>query len=268
MAKNSVDAYQADGKTNLLMFDPNNLVLVTDQTDPLYDPRVHDELDAAFVANIKSFGVLTPITVWKDPETGEVKVVYGRQRVKAAREANKALAKEGGQLIKVPATVRRGSAVQMTAIMVIENELRRDDTPLRKAEKMQRLQAMGVSEDELAVIFGITGQTVRYTLRLLDQPSAVRNAVEAGHIPIRIAAQLQKLPVEEQRTQLAKIMEAGEGKKGRAKARSQRQAAGVKQPMRTRAEVASYYKRANGEAAAALAWVLGDPWNEGIPLKP
>lgn len=41
MAKNSIDAYGASGKSNVLFFEPENLHLVTDTTHPLYDERVH-----------------------------------------------------------------------------------------------------------------------------------------------------------------------------------------------------------------------------------
>lgn len=37
MAKNSIDAYGASGKTNVLMFEPEKLHLVTDKAHPLYD---------------------------------------------------------------------------------------------------------------------------------------------------------------------------------------------------------------------------------------
>ena len=82
MAKNSIDAYGASGKTNVLMFDPENLHLVTDKTHPLYDERIHLPIDEGMVLNIKELGVLEPIIVWKDPETGLTCVVVGRQRVR------------------------------------------------------------------------------------------------------------------------------------------------------------------------------------------
>lgn len=70
MAKNSVDAYGASGKTNVLMFEPEKLHLVTDKTHPLYDERINLPIDEGMVLNIKELGVLEPITVWKDPENG------------------------------------------------------------------------------------------------------------------------------------------------------------------------------------------------------
>lgn len=57
MAKNSIDAYGASGKSNVLFFEPENLHLVTDTTHPLYDERVHLPLNEAVILNIMELGV-------------------------------------------------------------------------------------------------------------------------------------------------------------------------------------------------------------------
>lgn len=87
MAKNSIDAYGASGKTNVLTFKPESLHLVTDKAHPLYDERIHLPISEAMVLNIMDQGVLEPIIVWKDPETGLSCVVDGRQRPHCTRYA-------------------------------------------------------------------------------------------------------------------------------------------------------------------------------------
>ncbi|HBM2922714.1 MULTISPECIES: hypothetical protein [Klebsiella] len=52
MAKNSIDAYGASGKTNVLMFEPENLHIVTDKAHPLYYERIYLPLSEAMVLNI------------------------------------------------------------------------------------------------------------------------------------------------------------------------------------------------------------------------
>ncbi len=91
MAKDSKLVYGANGKTNVLMFEPEKLHLVTDKTHLLYDERINLPIDEGMVLNIKELGVLEPIIVWKDPEIGLTCVVAGRQRVKHTLEANKLL---------------------------------------------------------------------------------------------------------------------------------------------------------------------------------
>lgn len=85
MAKDSKLVYGASGKTNVLTFEPENLHLVTDKTHPLYDERIHLPISEAMVLNIMDQGVLEPIIVWKDPETGLSCVVDGRHRFTICR---------------------------------------------------------------------------------------------------------------------------------------------------------------------------------------
>ncbi|WP_233772500.1 hypothetical protein [Achromobacter sp. AONIH1] len=103
MAKNSIDVYGASGKSNVLMFAPEDLHLITEHDHPLYDERVHLPLDEAMVLNIMALGVLQSILVWKDPESGKTLVIAGRQRVKHTLEADKRLAAEGKPTLLVPA---------------------------------------------------------------------------------------------------------------------------------------------------------------------
>lgn len=135
MAKNSIDAYGASGKSNVLFFEPENLHLVTDTTHPLYDERVHLPLNESVILNIMELGVLEPIIVWKDPESGKTCVVAGRQRVKNAMEANTRRKRAGLEPWPVPGIAKRGSAIQMAKYMVSENEITQPDTPLGRAKK-------------------------------------------------------------------------------------------------------------------------------------
>ena len=53
MAKDSKLVYGANGKTNVLMFEPEKLHLVTDKTHLLYDERINLPIDEGMVLNIK-----------------------------------------------------------------------------------------------------------------------------------------------------------------------------------------------------------------------
>ncbi|MDK8024484.1 ParB/RepB/Spo0J family partition protein [Klebsiella michiganensis] len=259
MAKNSIDAYGASGKTNVLMFEPENLHIVTDKAHPLYDERVNLPIDEGMVLNIKELGVLEPIIVWKDPEKGLTCVVVGRQRVKHTLEANKLLLKEGKTPLLVPGVVKRGSANQMAKYMVSENEIRRPDTPLGRAKKMSDALDRGHDEDDLAVLFGCSVQTVRATLSLLDATQAVREAVESGTITVTQARQLGALPPEDQRAKVAEIELATAGTKGHEKSRRQRQVLGeAKARIKSRKEITKALEDASGEYAEAMLWVLGE----------
>ncbi|HIE8869942.1 TPA: ParB/RepB/Spo0J family partition protein [Klebsiella variicola] len=259
MAKNSIDAYGASGKSNVLFFEPENLHLVTDTTHPLYDERVHLPLNEAVILNIMELGVLEPIIVWKDPETGLSCVVDGRQRVRHTLEANKRLSKEGKEPLLVPAVAKRGSAVRMAQAMVSANEIRQADTPLGRAKKMADALERGHDEDDLSLMFGVSVQTVRATLSLLDATQAVRDAVESGTVTATQARQLASLKPEEQREKVSEIEAATAGTTGHEKARRQRQILGEAKPrLKSRKEITQQLQTASGEYAAALRWVLGD----------
>jgi len=226
-SKNSKDAYGASGKSNVLFFDPAKIKLIEDEKHPLYDERVKLPLDENLVKNIMHLGVLEPIIVTKDTETGETVCVVGRQRTKACREANKRLKDAGKPTIHLPGIVRRGDGASLASVMVSENEIRQDDSPITKAKKMARLQEMGRSEDDLAIIFGCTKATVKNTLGVLDCCAAVRDAVDDGKITATAAYALAKLDVEEQKEKLTKMVEAGATTNGKhAKSRAQKAAAG------------------------------------------
>ena len=261
MAKSSSEAYGAEGRTNALFFDPEKLVLVTDKASPLYDERVNLPISESMVLNIMHHGVIQPITVRKNPETGLTEVVTGRQRVKNAREANKRLAAQGLKTVLVPATVRPGDDGGLAGVMVSENEIREDDTPMGRAKKMQRLMGFGHDEASLTVIFGCSGQTVRNNLALLDCCADVRKAVDAGKINVSHARALSKLEPEEQRDKLALLVEAGDGVQGHEKTKKQREALGEAKPkVRSRKDIQAAIDDPKEEFATwrdALLWALG-----------
>jgi len=213
MPKASRDSLNAKGKRDAYMFDPDDLVLVTDEKSPLYDERVHLEVSESLVLNMMHApdgvpqGVLEPITVARNTETGKVEVVIGRQRVKAAREANKRLKKQGVEQFRVPAMIQRVNAYRGMGMIISENEHRQDDTPLGRARKMQRYLELGRDESEVAVLFGVSAASVKNLLSLLDAPAAVRNAVEAGKITVSDGYKLAKLDPAEAREKVAELQE-------------------------------------------------------------
>ncbi|MCM2537964.1 ParB N-terminal domain-containing protein [Burkholderia glumae] len=261
MAKNSIDAYGAKGKGNLLDFDPEDLTLVVDEAHPLYDSRVHLPLDEAMVRNIDFQGVLQPIEVTKNPETGDIEVVTGRQRVKNCREANRRRAERGEPKRLIKGFVRKLTLEErdrvLSAATASENAIRQQETPISRAEKMARQLAYR-SEEDVAVIFGCNVQTVRASLSLLECCADVQKAVESGQISVTHAKVLAKLQPSEQRAKVKELIAAGDGVKGHAKARAQRAVMDGDAPrMRSRKTIEAELAASSGERAAALRWVLG-----------
>jgi ParB family chromosome partitioning protein len=120
---------------NITYLDPNHIVIVGIDTaatteDTLYDERIDLDVDINLVKNIMVYGVQQPVLV--RAEDGDVIVVDGRQRVRAAREANKQFRAAGEVEVKVPVLSVRGDDRRVTGIMISANEQgarRRPSTP-------------------------------------------------------------------------------------------------------------------------------------------
>jgi ParB family transcriptional regulator, chromosome partitioning protein len=275
MARNSRQAYGATGETKVLHLEPERLTLVKQREHVLYDKRVELPVDEALVESIMAVGILQPIGIHKDTESGEILVVWGRQRVKAALEANKRLKKQKCEPVLVPCVVRRGNeGAELLGLSITENELRQNDTPLGRAEKMRRLLEMGRSETQLATTFGVTTATVKNTLALLEATADVRRAVDTGKLSASVAYRLAKEEPGEQRRRLKKILKEspapvgerkrrsrGAGKKAReiatgvSEGRSKSQLEWMLQRLENFEEIKENDRKV---ATATLRWVLGD----------
>jgi ParB family chromosome partitioning protein len=270
MGKNSKDTYGADGSTSLLSFYPEKLVIVTDPASPLYDERINLPLDETMIRNIQTFGVLEPIIVTRDPDSGDVLVIDGRQRVRHALEANKRLDAAGLPLLLVPATTRKGDDdAALMSIMVATNEIRQADPPMVRAAKMQRMKARGMDDTNVALAFGVTTKTVENHLSLLDCARPVQKAIEQGFIGVSDAKYLSRLPPDQQRAKVEEIVKATVGKEGHARAKAKREVihAGTPQAapgpkLKTRAQIEAQWHKAKAESygpdyLGALEFVLG-----------
>nr|WP_249180469.1 hypothetical protein [Burkholderia vietnamiensis] len=241
--------------------DPNDFELVVDPSHPLYDRRVHQEPNPKTVLNYRAIGVRKPVLFYKDPETGKNLVIDGRTRVINARELNRQLIAAGEPPITIPAIPQKfinDGGKSFSAVMVSTNEIRKEDSPINRAEKMARMLNIGHTEDTVAVHFGVEVPTVRQQLKLLDCTSAVRDALEADQITVSNALKLAKLTPEQQREKVAAVISAADGKEGHERARAQKAAlTGDTAPrMRTRKQIVAELANATGERADALRWVL------------
>lgn len=272
MGKASKEAHNAKGTRPVLLFDPEDLVLVDDQGSAIFDERINLEIKEEFILNIMAYGVIEPIVVRKNPETGKTEVVAGRRRTLGCREANKRLKKKGEEPHWIPAVVKRGESHVLAGVMISENAHREDDTPLGQAKKVARYLDLGRSEEEAAIAIGKSVSTVKNLLRLLEAPADVRRAVENGKISAADGYKLAKLEPDEAKKRLAKLPPPGEttkGKKTRSAARKVRDEAlgtgnGVPGKRDVKAKLDEIQKnekvKENHRIAleAAFFWFMGD----------
>ncbi len=268
-------------KAELKMIDPDDLCIVGLDTNDgpdheLYDERALEPLDEALVKNVSVYGVLQPVTVRE--QGGQLFVVDGRQRVRAARAARNHQSKAGEFEIRVPYTthgVEGADRQQLTGIMVSANEQRRADDVLVKAAKAARMKALGASLDEVAIAFGRSTVTIRNWLSLLEADDAVLSAVRDGMCAVSAANEIVKYPKEEQADVLNTLL--GQTKNGRvtesmakgfrqlggdstASSGSQAKATANAGPSSTTTPLASKKRRAAGTKAQPVQTGIKRTW--------
>jgi len=150
-----------------------------------FDP---DEL-ASLASSIKEHGVIQPLLVTRNDETGDYTLIAGERRLLAARLAG---------LDSVPAIIREASEQQRLELALIENLQRADLTPLESAEAYRELvEVFNLSHEEVAGRVGKSRTAITNTLRLLKLPPAVQQALTDMRISEGHARSLLALPSSE-----------------------------------------------------------------------
>ena len=168
--------------------------------------KIRHKLDEGMVRNIMYNGVIEAVIVVQEGDRGIV--IAGRRRVLHAREANRRLVAEGLQPLKVEIKVKRGSNSKLYGIFISENEHRQSDTLLGKAKKAEKMRDYSASEEEIAVTFGVSEQTIGNWKKLLELDERVLKLVELSHLSPSAALKLHGLAPDEQWKQAEAVVEA------------------------------------------------------------
>jgi ParB family chromosome partitioning protein len=139
-------------------------------------------------ASIKEHGIIQPL-VLSTQETGEQEkyaLIAGERRMRAAQMAG---------LKTVPAVLREADSQDHLVLALIENVQRADLNPLETATAYQSLAVeFGLSHEEIGQRVGKSRTAVTNTLRLLDLPDVVQQAVRKNQISMGHARALLGLP--------------------------------------------------------------------------
>jgi ParB family chromosome partitioning protein len=180
-------------------YDPDDLIIITDPSQQYYDERAELPVEEKLVKNFmfNSQGILQNIIIAKDDD-GKPIVIAGKQRVKAAREANKRLKAAGLEPLKVPCRLRKGSESDLMGIMISENECRRNTDPFSKAELCQKYIDLGNTQTQASELFGVSNATICNWIKLLDLSDKIKDEVRNGFLSVTAALQLSDLSRNEQ----------------------------------------------------------------------
>lgn len=210
-ATTNVDAFAIDPDDLVIIGGkscPKNVVGAFDTDDgdehPLYDKRVKLPVDVNMAKDMLMNGFQGSIRVRKNGERFEV--VFGRQRVKAARLAKQMADEQGKEAPRVVCIEAGGEDGQLFGLMIGENTHRRGMGVLDQADKIAKYIAMGRSEDEAAISFGMSKQNVKNLLKYGNLTGNVRKAVEKEEISASAAAELADLSREDQEDELKVLL--------------------------------------------------------------
>ncbi|MFH0890616.1 MAG: ParB/RepB/Spo0J family partition protein [Candidatus Liptonbacteria bacterium] len=142
-----------------------------------FDPEALKEL----AASIREFGLLQPIVVTKvEHETAggtqvEYQLISGERRLQAVKLLG---------LETIPAIIRNIKfEKERLELAIIENIQREDLNPIEMARAFARLQdEFRMTQREVAARLGKSREAVANTMRLLDLPAHIREAIEKNQI--------------------------------------------------------------------------------------
>lgn len=145
-----------------------------------------------FILSIRQHGVLTPITLMEDDETGErvFVLIAGRRRVKAALQVG---------MTEIPALI---FPIGITPTLALIDHAHRHANPAADLRNIEDLLDKGYDEKRISVATGMTVGTIRSRLKLAELPSELRDAFDDGKLSLGVANDLTKLSAEAQ-TELA-----------------------------------------------------------------
>jgi ParB family transcriptional regulator, chromosome partitioning protein len=140
-----------------------------------WQPRTHfDEQELEELAqSIREHGVLQPVLVSQQGD-GTYQLITGERRWRAVKKAG---------IATVPAMVKEATPQASLELALVENIQRRDLNPLEEAHAFRALlDEHGLTQEQLGQRIGKSRVSITNTLRLLNLPEPVREALANGLI--------------------------------------------------------------------------------------
>lgn len=195
-----------------------SIMLVENDSDLLYDPRIKEPISDEFVKSIEEDDVQIPILVAKVDRFPLPIIIDGKQRWRAACIVSRSSMRRS--IHSIPAILVKGDDRALFALMILTNENRREDTQQAKCDKVRRFVELyigpnaGISDKnrmeeclkQAAVTFGVTTKTITARLAFTELNQKVQDAVANNEIGFWAATELSSLPYEEQEKKLDEVI--------------------------------------------------------------
>ena len=139
-----------------------------------YQPRqdvAGPEFDE-LVASVRRHGILQPVVA--RPVGGRYQILAGERRYRAAQAAG---------LVSIPAVIREVSDREALEVALIENLRREDLNPIERARAYARLaKEFDLTQEQMAEAIGGSRSSIANTVRLLELPQEVQQAIDQGRL--------------------------------------------------------------------------------------
>lgn len=169
-----------------------------------YQPRGAMNADrlAELAESLRTHGVIQPLIVRISERPDRFTLIAGERRLRAAKMAG---------LEEVPVIVKEAADQAMLELALVENVLRADLSPLEEAHAYRQLiEEFGLTQASVAARVGRSRVSVTNTLRLLNAPTEVLEALEQGLVTEGHARALLGLPTAiDQVAVLRQVVERG-----------------------------------------------------------
>ncbi len=145
-----------------------------------HQPRreFHAEELEELVSSVKEYGILQPLIV-TEKGNGMFELIAGERRLRAARAAG---------LKKVPVIVRSADELRKFELALIENLQREDLSPVEEALAYAKLMdEFGMTQEAVSQKVGKSRSVVANTLRLLNLPQDMQQALSDSQISMSMA---------------------------------------------------------------------------------
>ncbi|HBD93339.1 MAG: hypothetical protein A2015_10515 [Spirochaetes bacterium GWF1_31_7] len=158
-------------------------------------PRKEFDIDALhnLSQSIKNFGVIQPISVYK--EDGKYIIIAGERRYRASKLAG---------LEKIPAIIKDLSKKEQFEMSIVENIQREDLNTIEEAIAFQSLiETYNMTHDHLAERIGKSRTSITNTLRLLNLDVQIQKWIIDGKITAGHARSILSIPEKEKHLSFA-----------------------------------------------------------------
>jgi len=143
------------------------------EDNPFQPRRVFSEAEIGSLAeSLKEHDILQPILVRE--VDGRFQLISGERRLRAAIKAN---------WQTIPARIRTADDRLVSELAIVENLQRKDLNPIEKALSFRRyIDEHQCTQEELASRLKIDRSTIANLMRLLELPTKIKDALQAGMI--------------------------------------------------------------------------------------